>query len=165
MIRTSKSLLSGVAVCAFGITATASIVVAEDSSGTRVTHVLGLKGIANNAGGSLTIQDHALQFRKSEGPVAQIGLSSIVNVSLGQQDKQVGGVPMTLGKAAAPFGGGRVVSLFSHKKFDTLTVEYLDADGGLHGAIFQLNSGQGQMIKDELVEDQAAKAGLLETSK
>jgi hypothetical protein len=33
---------------------------------------------------------------------------------------------MTLAKTAAPYGGGRVVSLFAHKKFDFLTVEYLD---------------------------------------
>ena len=33
---------------------------------------------------------------------------------------------MKLGKAAAPFGGGRVVSLFAHKKYDTLTLEYVD---------------------------------------
>ena len=58
---------------------------------------------------------------------------------------------MTLGKAATPFGGGRVISLFSHKRYDTLTVEYLNLNGGLHGAIFQLNKGQGEVIKNELV--------------
>jgi len=58
---------------------------------------------------------------------------------------------MTLGKAAAPYGGGRVVSLFAHKKYDTLTLEYVDSDGGVHGAIFQLNKGQGELVRDELV--------------
>jgi hypothetical protein len=29
---------------------------------------------------------------------------------------------MMLGKAAVPYGGGRVVSLFSHKKYDSLTI-------------------------------------------
>ena len=33
---------------------------------------------------------------------------------------------MKIGKAAAPYGGGRVVSLFAHKKYDTLTLEYVD---------------------------------------
>jgi len=56
-----------------------------------------------------------------------------------------------LGKTAAPFGGGRVVSLFAHKKYDTLTLEYVDADGGLHGAIFQLEKGQGEVVKNELI--------------
>jgi len=48
---------------------------------------------------------------------------------------------MTLGEAAAPFGGGRVVSLFAHKKYDTLSLEYVDTDGGIHGAIFQPKEG------------------------
>ena len=39
----------------------------------------------------------------------------------------MGGLPLTLGEAAAPYGGGRVVSLFAHKKYDTLTLEYVDA--------------------------------------
>ena len=62
---------------------------------------------------------------------------------------------MTLGKTAAPFGGGRVVSLFAHKKYDFLTVEYLDNNGGFHGAIFQLDKGQGQPFKKDLVANGA----------
>jgi len=62
----------------------------------------------------------------------------------------VGGLPLTLGKAAAPYGGGRVVSLFSHKKYDILTLEYVDSNGGIHGAIFQLDKGQGEVAKQEL---------------
>ena len=44
-----------------------------------------------------------------------------------------------------------MVSLFSHKKYDSLTVEYLDSNGGLHGAIFRLSNGQGQKFKQDLV--------------
>ena len=58
---------------------------------------------------------------------------------------------MKIGKAAAPYGGGRVVSLFAHKKYDTLTLEYVDSDGGVHGAIFQVNKGQGELVRNELV--------------
>jgi len=60
-----------------------------------------------------------------------------------------------LGKAAVPYGGGRVVSLFSHKKYDVLTLEYLDSGGGLHNAIFQLNEGQGQIFKTDLIANGA----------
>jgi len=119
--------------------------------GIRVTHVLGLEGASSNAKGNLTIQDKAMQFQKGGGATTQVSIDSIQDVFLGEQSKQFGGLPMTLGKAATPFGGGRVISLFSHKKYDTLTVEYLDVNGGLHGAIFQLNKGQGQVIKNELV--------------
>ncbi len=164
IFRSAVHLMLGVAI-------SGTIALADDAPPMRVTHVLGLEGAANNAVGNLSIQEGSLQFRKSEGPAAQISIASIIDVSLGEQDKQVGGVPMTLGKAATPFGGGRVISLFSHKKYDTLTIEYLDANGGLHGAIFQLNTGQGEVIKSELVaggahvaqlEGQAGKSGALE---
>jgi len=79
-----------------------------------------------------------------------VPIGSIQELSLGEQDKQVGGVPMTLAKAAAPYGGGRAISLFSHKKYDTVTLGYLDSNGGFHGAIFQLNNGQGEVLKSEL---------------
>jgi hypothetical protein len=124
---------------------------AGESPGIRVTHVLGLEGVSSNTTGNLTIEDNTLQFQKSGGATNHVSIASIQDVFLGEQSKQVGGLPMTLGKAATPFGGGRVISLFSHKKYDTLTVEYLDVNGGLHGAIFQLNKGQGQVIKNELV--------------
>jgi len=58
---------------------------------------------------------------------------------------------MKLSKAAAPYGGGRVVSLFAHKKYDTLTLEYVDSNGGVHGAVFQLKKGQGELVRNELV--------------
>jgi hypothetical protein len=37
------------------------------------------------------------------------------------------------------------------KKVDTLTIQYRDADGGLHGAIFTMPQGQADTIKKELV--------------
>src|ERR1700688_4734086 len=129
----------------------ATLVFAEDGSPTRVTHILGLEGVANNASGTLSIQKDALQFHKDPGLTAQISVGSITNVSLGEQDKQVGGVPMALGEAATPFGGGRAISLFAHKRYDTLTVEYFDSKGGLHGAIFQLSKGNAQVIRKALV--------------
>jgi hypothetical protein len=116
----------------------------------RVTHILGFEGISNNATGNLAIQGDALRFQKSAGSSAQIAISSIQDVILGEEDKQVGGVKMALVRSATPYGGGRVIGLFSHKKYDTLTLEYLDPNGGFHGAIFQLNKGQAQALKSEL---------------
>jgi hypothetical protein len=121
----------------------------------HVTHILGFQRIPHNANGDLSIQGGTLRFQKSGGPGAQISVGSIQEVSLGASDKQVGGVPLALGRTAAPFGGGRVVALFSHKKYDTLTLEYLDTTGALHGAIFQLNKGQGQGLKTELIAEGA----------
>jgi hypothetical protein len=116
----------------------------------RVTHMLGFERISSNATGDLSIQGEALRFQETQGSQAQIAIGSIQNLTVGEQDKQVGGVPMTLARSAAPYGGGRVVALFSHKKFDTVTLEYLDPGGGFHGAIFQMNKGQGQVLASEL---------------
>ena len=116
----------------------------------RATHLLGFENTKNNCTGNLSIQDNALQFQQSGKPAAQVKIAFVRDVFLGGQSKQVGGLPMTLGKTAAPFGGGRVVSLFAHKKYDTLTLEYVDSDGGVHGAIFQLNKGQGELVRDAL---------------
>ena len=137
-----------------------AVMVAQTPSGTtapapaseiRVTHLLGLAGAKNNAKGELSIQDNALRFQKDGSPAVQVNISSIQDIFLGEQSKQLGGTAATLGKAGTPFGGGRVISLFAHKKYDTFTLEYVDANGGFHGAIFQMNKGQGQAFKDELV--------------
>jgi hypothetical protein len=112
--------------------------------------ILGLEGISKNALGNLAIENDALIFRIKEGPLTKIPITSIQNVNLSQQDKQVGGIPMTLGKAAVPFGGGRAIGLFSHKEYDFVTVSYVDSNGGLRGAIWQLNKGQIQDLAKEL---------------
>ena len=121
----------------------------------HVTHVLGFEGVRHNATGELRIQSHAVQFQRDGSATVQVNISSIQDIFVEDEDKQVGGTTMTLVKTAAPYGGGRVVSLFAHKKFDFLTVEYLDNDGGFHGAIFQLDKGQGQTFKKDLVANGA----------
>jgi hypothetical protein len=123
------------------------------ASSIQATHILGFAKVANNSSGKLSIEGKALQFQKEGGASAQVDIDSIQDVLLGTEDKQVGGTPMALGRAATPFGGGRVIGLFSHKKYDTLTLEYVDATGGFHGAIFQLQKGQAQLLKTELVSN------------
>jgi hypothetical protein len=125
----------------------------EDTSApfsVRATHLMGFENAKSNCNGTLSIQKDAVQFQPGGKAVAEVKIDSVQDVFLGGESKQVGGLPMTVGKAAAPFGGGRVVSLFAHKKYDTLTLEYLDTNGGIHGAIFQLGKGQGELVKNEL---------------
>jgi hypothetical protein len=107
--------------------------------------------VRNNTKGELRIHDESLQFQRDGSTAAQVSISSIQDISLGTEDKQIGGVPMTLGKAAVPFEGGRAISVFSRKKYDTLSVEYFDKNGGFHGAIFEMNQGQGESLKKDLV--------------
>ena len=138
---------------------------------TRATHLLGFANARNNSTGTLSVQDDSLQFQQNGKPGAQVKIGSVRDVFLGGESKQVGGLPMTLGKAAAPFGGGRVVSLFAHKNYDTLTLEYVDTAEGIHGAIFELTKGQGELVKNELIaqgatissrQDQATKESATE---
>jgi hypothetical protein len=117
----------------------------------HVTHVLGFEDVRRNVSGELSIDDDDFRFQRDKTPAAQVSITSIQNISLGEQDKQLGGVPMMMGKAAVPYGGGRMVSLFSHKKYDSLTIEYLDSTGGFHGAIFRLAKGQGEIFKSALI--------------
>jgi hypothetical protein len=121
------------------------------SSSIHVKHVLGFEGVRRNGSGELSIQGDNLSFQQNGKPAAQVSIASIHNISLGEEDNQVGGVPMMLGKTAVPFGGGRVVSLFSHKKYDSLAIEYSDSNGGFHGAIFRLTKGRGKAFKSDLI--------------
>jgi len=115
------------------------------------THLLGFPNTKNNCNGSLSIKDDALRFAQDAKSGAEVKIASVEGVFLGSESKQIGGTPAKLGKAAAPFGSGRVVSLFAHKRYDTLTVEYVDDDGGVHAAIFQMNKGQAEPVRKELV--------------
>jgi hypothetical protein len=117
----------------------------------RATHLLGFPNSKNNCNGTLSIKDDTLRFEQDAKPGAEVKIASVQGEFLGSESKQVGGTPVKVGKAAAPFGSGRVVSLFAHKKYDTLTLEYVDGDGGVHGAIFQVHKGQGELVRNELV--------------
>ena len=151
--RTGLSLLAVLFCCSFAAPAQTTIHT-EDTGAAfkiRATHLLGFENAKNNCTGTLTIQNDSLQFQQHDETPAQVKIGSVRDVLLGEESKQVGGTPMTLGKAAAPFGGGRVVSLVAHKKYDTLTLEYVDDAGGFHGAIFQLPQGQAEVVKRELI--------------
>ena len=141
-------------VC-FGISAlaqsTAPPLKANPSFSIGATHLVGWPNTNSNCKGTLSTQDDVLRFQQRGKPLAQVDIASVRGVFLGDETMQVGGVPMKIGKAAAPFGGGRVVSLFAHKKYDTLTLEYVDSNGGVHGVIFQLDKGQGELVRDKLV--------------
>ena len=146
--------LSTVLIC-FSLTAPAQQTSQRGDSraafSTRATHLLGFADARDNGTGTLSVQDDSLQFQQNGKPDVRVKIASVRDVFLGAESKQVGGLPMTLGKTVAPFGGGRVVSVFAHKKYDTLTLQYVDAGQGIHGAIFQLAKGQGELVKSELI--------------
>jgi hypothetical protein len=151
--RTARSSLAVLICCSLAVPAQTTIHT-EDTGAVfsiRATHLLGFENVKNDCRGLLTIRHDLLQFQQNDETPAEVKIGSVREVALGEESKQVGGLPMTLGKAAAPFGSGRVVSMVAHKKYDTLTLEYVDDAGGIHGAIFQLQKGQADVVKSELL--------------
>lgn len=115
-----------------------------------VKHVLGFANIKPNAKGDLTAQGDTLQFKTSKAQ-AEVSISSVQDVFTGRDFKQlIGGTVGELAKMGVPYGGGRFLSLFQ-EKIDVLTVEYRDANGGLHGAIFTTPKGMALSLKRQLV--------------
>ncbi len=119
-----------------------------------IVHVMGFESVKHNAKGTLQLESGRFSFAEAKGKAA-IATSSIQFVSAGSENKEVGGVPLALGKMAVPYGGGRFLSLFSHKKIDTLALEYHDSDGGLHGALFRMPKGQAGPIAGQLISSGA----------
>jgi hypothetical protein len=112
--------------------------------------VIGLENIKPGATGTLTLLPTGLEFAAAKKK-ADITLSSIQDVFTGRESRQdVSGMGGALVEAAIPYGGGRFVSLFSHK-VDVLAVEYLDSNGGFHGAIFVLSAGKATPFKNLLI--------------
>jgi hypothetical protein len=116
---------------------------------TQAVQLIGLAGLNENTKGNLTVINGTLRFIHSKGN-ADVAATSIENVVTGTDSQRaIGGTFGTLTQLA-PFGSGRVLSLF-RTKFDTLTIQYRDADGGLHGVIFTVPLGKAEMIKQELI--------------
>jgi hypothetical protein len=116
---------------------------------TTVIQLTGLAGIKDNAKGILSVENRNLHFVHDKTR-SDVSATLIEDVATGSDSqKSVGKTVGTL-SMAAPYGGGRFLSLF-RTKIDTLTIRYRDADGGLHGAIFTMAVGKADGIKKELL--------------
>jgi hypothetical protein len=115
----------------------------------KVVQLTGLAGVKDNAKGTLDVENGQLHFVHGKAST-DVSASSIQDVVTGADSQRAVGGTIGLMSMAAPYGGGRVLSLF-RSKIETLTVQYRDADGGLHGAIFTMPVGTSEVIKKELV--------------
>ena len=116
---------------------------------TQAVQLIGLTGLNQNTKGKLTVINGTVRFIHSKGN-ADVAATSIENVVTGTDSQRaVGGTLGTLTQLA-PFGSGRVLSLF-RTKLDTLTIQYRDTAGGLHGVIFTVPLGKAELIKQELI--------------
>lgn len=117
---------------------------------TQAVQVIGLAGLKENTKGTLTVVKGTLRFVHAKGNI-DVAAASIEDVVTGKDSQRViGGTFGTVASLAAPYGTGSGLPLF-RKKVDTLTIQYRDADGGLHGAIFTMPRGKADLIKKELV--------------
>lgn len=115
----------------------------------KSVQVTGLKGVKDNAKGTLSVESGHLHFVHGKAS-SDVNASSIQDIVTGADTQKAVGKTIGTLSMAAPYGGGRFLSLF-RSKIDTLTLQYLDAEGGLHGAIFTMPVGTSERIKKELV--------------
>jgi hypothetical protein len=115
----------------------------------KVVHVIGLEAIQHDTKGKVTLTKDSMEFT-SGTTKSNVAFTSIDDVLTGaDSQRQIRGTLGTL-SMFGPYGSGRFLSLF-RQKIDTLTVEYRDANGGLHGAIFTLPEGQAAQLKAQMV--------------
>jgi len=139
--------------CALAMSAAAQKPAAAASAGNGVTatHLIGMGKVPRNVSGTLSIEGDKLHFTsKGANGNSELALGTIQNIQTADDSKRlIGGVVGTL-SMFGPYGSGRFLSLF-RKQIDVLTIEYRDANGGLHGAIFTMADNTAQPLKDKLV--------------
>ena len=115
----------------------------------KAVQLTGLVGVKDNAKGTLSVEKVGLHFAYAKGK-SDVSAASIEDVTTGADSQAALGKTVTTVSMAAPYGGGRFLALF-RTKIDTLTIEYRDTDGGLHGVIFTMPAGTAETIKKDLV--------------
>jgi hypothetical protein len=121
----------------------------QPAAPTEVVQVMGLTGVKSKTSGSLAVEGGNLRFAHGAAKV-DLAATSVQDVVTGNDSQRL--IHGTLGTLTmfAPYESGRFLSLF-RTKLDTLTIQYRDTDGGLHGAVFTMPVGQAEVIKKELI--------------
>lgn len=125
----------------------------QPAAGTKVVEITGLAGVKANAKGRLSPENGNLQFISSKAKVS-VPIQSVEDVITDNDSQRVFHGTFGTLTMFAPYGGGRFLSLF-RSKLDTLTIQYRDAGGALHGAIFTMPLGQADVLKKQLVSQGA----------
>lgn len=115
-----------------------------------VNCIIGLENFKANTKGTLSLLPTGLEFAPGKNK-ADISTASIQDIFTGEESRQdISGTAGTVAKLAIPYGGGRIVSLFSHG-VELLTVDYVDSNGGFHGTIFVLPPGKATELRNQLI--------------
>ena len=115
----------------------------------KVIQLMGLNGVKRGAKGSLNVEQGNLHFAHAK-TTSDVAIASLQDVVTGADTVKAVGNTIGLLSMAAPYESGRFLSLF-RRKIDTLTIQYQDADGGTHGAIFAMHVGTADAIKKDLL--------------
>jgi hypothetical protein len=121
----------------------------QSPTAVKAVQLIGLPGVKENTKGQLSVENGNLQFMAGK-TTFKVSASSVQDVVTGNDSPKAVGKTMGTISMAAPYGGGRVVSLF-RKKIDLLTVKYRDTNGAFHGVIFTMPLGTAAGIKKELI--------------
>jgi hypothetical protein len=148
------TLLSGTKV--------ASVKAQQAAVPVKAVQLIGLTSVEPNVKGTLSSENGNLRFVHAKAN-SDVMVSSIQDVVTGGDTQKAVGQTIGLLSMAAPYGGGRFLSLF-RKKIDTLTVQSRDVDGGLHGVIFIMAVGAADVLKKELVAQGARTAAAREAN-
>jgi hypothetical protein len=126
-----------------------STVAQQSANSVGVVQVIGLVGVKPKAKGNLKLENGKLQFSAGKTK-ADVDVTSLEDVITGNDSQRVFRGAIGTLTMFAPYGGGRFLSLF-RTKLDTLTIQYRDGDGALHGAIFTMAVGKADPLKKLLV--------------
>ncbi len=116
---------------------------------TEAVLVIGMTGLKNNTKGNLSVEGGVLAFASSKDK-ANVSATSIQDVVTSRDSERVLGGTVGQISRLAPFGGGTALSLL-RRKLDTITIQYRDSNGGLHGAIFTMALGEADVMKQVLL--------------
>jgi hypothetical protein len=119
------------------------------SADLMVTHIAGLPDTKPNVKGLLALDPGSLIFSNSTIH-ASIPLNRIEAVSIGDERSEPGGKTGAIARKAIPYGGGAALGAIQNKTVDILTIEYLDAHEGYHGAVFVLPKKRAADIQRRL---------------
>lgn len=118
-------------------------------TGYEVTQITGLPQAKPNIKGRLTMPEKHVIFTNSEF-TADIPFARITSVSIGNERMETGGKTGRILRTIIPYGGGIAVATVTQKAVDLLTIEYLDLQGGYHGAVFFVPKLSAKALTDRM---------------
>lgn len=123
---------------------------AQQQTDMAAVQLIGVPGLKQNTKGRLNVVNGILRFTHDK-QTFEVAAAAIEEVLTGKDSKAVVGETVaTVATFAAPYGTGSALPLL-RKKLDTLTIQYRDTNGGLHGAVFTIPVGKAEVIKTELM--------------